>query len=39
MARPRKAVAIRPIELRLAADDPMILELMQEARLRGVELT
>jgi hypothetical protein len=39
MARPRKAVAIRRIELRLAANDPMILELAQEARLRGVELT
>jgi hypothetical protein len=39
MPRPRKAVAIRRIELRLAADDPMILELVQEARLRGVELT
>ncbi len=38
MARPRKTVAIRRIELRLAADDPMILELVQEARLRGVEL-
>ena len=39
MARPRKAVAIRRIELRLAANDPMILELAQEAQLRGVELT
>ena len=39
MARPRKAISIRWIELRLAADDPMILELAQEAQLRGVELT
>ena len=39
MDRPRKAVAIRRIELRLAADDLMILELAQEAQLRGVELT
>ena len=39
MARPRKAVAIRRTELRLAANDPMILELAQEAQLRGVELT
>src|SRR3954452_16850912 len=39
MARPRKAVAIRRIELRLVADDPMLHELAQEAQLRGVELT
>ena len=39
MARPRKAVTIRRIELRLAADDPMLHELAQEAQLRGVELT
>jgi hypothetical protein len=39
MARPRKTVAIRRIELRLAADDPMLCELAQEAQLRGVELT
>src|SRR3954452_23060572 len=38
MARPRKAVAIRRIELRLVADDPMLHELAQEAQLRGVEL-
>ncbi len=39
MSRPRKAVAIRRIELRLVADDPMLHELAQEAQLRGVELT
>jgi hypothetical protein len=39
MARPRKAASIRRIELRLAADDPMLRELAQEAQLRGVELT
>ena len=39
MPRPRKALAIRRIELRLAADDPMLHELTQEAQLRGVELT
>jgi hypothetical protein len=39
MARPRKTGAIRRIELRLAAEDPIILELAQEAQLRGVELT
>jgi hypothetical protein len=39
MARPRKAVSMRRIELRLAADDPMLRELAQEAQLRGVELT
>ena len=37
MARPRKAVPMRRIELRLAADDPMLHELAQEAQLRGVE--
>jgi hypothetical protein len=30
---------MRRIELRLAADDPMLHELAQEAQLRGVELT
>src|SRR3954469_15297081 len=39
MARPRKAKAMRRIELRLAADDPMLRELALEAQLRGVELT
>jgi len=39
MARPRKAVPTRRIELRLATDDPMLHELAQEAQLRGVELT
>src|SRR5215211_4132323 len=39
MARPRKAMSIRRIELRLAADNPMLHELAQEAQLRGVELT
>jgi hypothetical protein len=39
MGRPRKAVSIRRLELRLAADDPMLYELAQEAELRGVELT
>jgi hypothetical protein len=39
MARPRKAVSIRRIELRLTTDDPMLHELAQEAQLRGVELT
>jgi hypothetical protein len=38
MARPRKTVVIRRIELRLTADDPMLRELAQEAELRGVEL-
>jgi hypothetical protein len=39
MGRPSKAGAIRRIELRLPADDPMLRELAQEAQLRGVELT
>ena len=39
MGRPRKTAAIRRIELRLSADDPMLHELVQEAQLRGVELT
>jgi hypothetical protein len=39
MPRPRKAVPMRRIELRLATDDPMLRELAQEAQLRGVELT
>jgi hypothetical protein len=38
MRRPRKATHIRRIELRLADDDPLLLELVQEAQLRGVEL-
>jgi hypothetical protein len=38
MARPRKAVAMRRIELRLATDDPMLHEMALEAQLRGVEL-
>ena len=37
MARPRKRV--RRIELRLAEDDLLLVELAQEAQLRGVELT
>src|SRR5215213_1598796 len=39
MPRPRKVMPMRRIELRLAGDDPMLRELMQEAQLRGVELT
>ena len=39
MPRPRKAAHVRRIELRLADDDPLLLELAQESRLRGVELT
>jgi hypothetical protein len=39
MPRPRKARHVRRIELRLADDDPLLLELAQEAQLRGVELT
>ena len=39
MPRPRKAMHVRRIELRLAVDDPLLLELAHEARLRGVELT
>ena len=39
MPRPRKAAHVRRIELRLAEDDPLLLELAQEAQLRGVELT
>jgi hypothetical protein len=39
MPRPRKAVQVRRIELRLAAVDPLLKELAQEAELRGVELT
>jgi hypothetical protein len=39
MSRPRKAVPMRRIELRLATDDSMLRELAQEAQLRGVELT
>jgi hypothetical protein len=37
MARPRKTAPMRRIELRLAADDPVLRELAQEAQLRGVE--
>jgi hypothetical protein len=39
MARPRKSTRVRRIELRLAEDDPLLAELAQEAKLRGVELT
>jgi hypothetical protein len=39
MPRPRRAVQVRRIELRLAADDPLLEELAQEAELRGVDLT
>jgi hypothetical protein len=39
MPRPRKAVHVRRIELRLAEEEPLLLELTQEAQLRGVELT
>jgi hypothetical protein len=39
MPRPRKAAHIRRIELRLAENDPLLLELAQEVQLRGVELT
>src|SRR5829696_9087756 len=39
MPRPHKLGAIRRLELRLAADDPMLHELTQEAQLRGIELT
>jgi hypothetical protein len=39
MARPRKATRVRRIELRLAEDDPLLEELVQEAKLRRVELT
>jgi hypothetical protein len=39
MPRPRKTTHVRRIELRLAADDPLLLELAQEAQLRGVEIT
>jgi hypothetical protein len=39
MARPRKVVAIRRIELRLSTNDPMLRELAQAAQLRSVELT
>lgn len=38
MARPRRVVGVRRIELRLAADDPMLEELTAEAQQRGVEL-
>jgi hypothetical protein len=38
MPRPRKVVRVRRIELRLPDDDPLLLELAQEAQLRGVEL-
>src|SRR3954463_7777889 len=39
MARPRKAVSMRRIELRLPADEAILRELAQEAQMRGVELT
>jgi hypothetical protein len=39
MPRPRKAAPIRQIELRLAVDDPLLIQLAHEAQLRGVELT
>ena len=39
MARPRKGVRVRRIELRLAEGDPLLVELAQEAKVRGVELT
>jgi hypothetical protein len=39
MARPRKTIHVRRIELRLAEGDPLLAELAQEAQLRGVELT
>jgi hypothetical protein len=39
MARPRKSAHVRRIELRLAGNDPLLEELVQEAQLRGVELT
>jgi len=39
MARPHKSARVRRIELRLAEDDPLLVELAQEAKVRGVELT
>ena len=39
MARPRKRAHVRRIELRIAEDDPLLTELVQEAQLRRVELT
>ncbi|SRR6266508_6339253 len=39
MARPRKTIHVRRIELRLAEDDPLLQELAQEAQVRRVELT
>jgi hypothetical protein len=39
MARPRKTIHVRRIELRLAEDDPLLVELAQEAQVRRVELT
>jgi|SRR5581483_5320416 len=39
MPRPRKSTRLRRIELRLAEGDPLLDELVQEAQLRGVELT
>jgi hypothetical protein len=39
MPRPPKNARVRRIELRLAEDDPLLVELAQEAQLRGVELT
>jgi hypothetical protein len=39
MPRPGKAAHIRRIELRLAEEERLLVELAQECRLRGVELT
>jgi hypothetical protein len=39
VARPRKTAQVRRIELRLAENDPLLAELVQEVQLRGVELT
>ena len=38
MARPRRTVRVRRVELRLATDDPVLEELSDEAEQRGVEL-
>src|SRR5262245_38048876 len=39
MARPQKGARVRRIELRLAEGDPLLVELAQEAKVRGAELT
>src|SRR5215216_2112090 len=39
MARLRKGARVRRIEVRLAQHDLLLVELAQEAQLRGVELT